>query len=99
MEVIEHTGVVRQVIDAVNAAFTEGELPTINRIKLTQAEMDEFIANNPFVGETGKFYGDDDRGSILEVTSGDMKQNDEGVTYIPVISFRLKGILVYVGDR
>lgn len=99
MEVIEHDGVVRQVIDAVNAAFADGELSTVRKIKLTQEEMDEFIIQNPFTGNTGKFYGDDERGSILEVETGAPIPDSNGAHYSPVVSFRLKGILVYVGDR
>ena len=99
MEVIEHDGVVRQVIDAINAAFADGELPTVRKIKLTQEEMDEFMVTHPFTGNTGKFYGDDERGSLLEIETGAPITDTNGIQYRPVVSFRLKGILVYVGDR
>lgn len=86
MIVTEYSGIVREVVDAVNLAFSEGDASIVQHVELTRAEMDEFMANNPFVGNTGKFYGDDDRGSLLEVLT-----NNNG----KVSSFRLNGVLFF----
>lgn len=67
MEIVKHTGIVKQVIDAINAAVAEGPLSPIRTIVLTQAEMDEFIAKNPFEGGVGKYYGDGDVPSLMNV--------------------------------
>lgn len=94
MVINQHTGIERQLIEAINAAYADGDLPTIKSIELTRAEMDEFIKNNPFTGNTGKFYGDDDKHSLLEIRTayGDPKDG------LKVQSFVLRGILVYVPE-
>lgn len=87
MQVIEYKGIVRDVIDTVNNSYAGGNVPTISEILLTDAEMDEFIANNPFTGDIGKFYGDEDVPSIRHVQYSPTKEND-------VVSFYLFGIKV-----
>lgn len=96
MIVIENVGVVRAVIDAINLAYTEGDLPTVRSLELSRAEMDEFMANHPFTGNTGKFYGDDERGSLLEIKLSQLAgQNPRDAK---VMSFMLRGIKVYVPE-
>lgn len=89
MEVKEYSGIVRQVIDAVNSAYEDGELPTVSDIVLTGVEMDEFMANNPFTGDVGKFYGDEDVPSLRYIEN---MRNASGE--IVVSSFYIKGIRV-----
>lgn len=67
MEINSHTGVVKVVIDAVNAAFADGPLSTVSSIVLTREEMDEFIAKHPFKGGVGKFYGDADVPALMHI--------------------------------
>lgn len=67
MQINAHTGIVQQVIDAINAAYLEGPLPTVSSIVLTRAEMDEFIAKHPFKGGVGKFYGDADVPALMHI--------------------------------
>lgn len=86
MDIVEHTGIVKQVIDAINAAVAEGPLSPIRTIVLTQAEMDEFIAKNPFEGGVGKYYGDGDVPSLMNV---EVKNDGKSVSV-----FYLQGIRV-----
>lgn len=86
MEIVAHTGVVLNVIDAINAAFLEGPLATVKTIVLTRAEMDEFMANHNFKCGVGKMYGDADVPSLMHI-----KNAADGKT---VIEFFLAGILV-----
>lgn len=85
MEINNHTGIVQQVIDAINAAYLEGPLSTVSSIVLTRAEMDEFIAKHPFKGGVGKFYGDADVPALMHI------QNDANEK---VTSFFLQGVQV-----
>lgn len=85
MEINNHTGVVQQVIDAINAAYLEGPLSTVSSIVLTRAEMDEFMAKHPFNGGVGKFYGDADVPALMHI------QNDANEK---VTSFFLQGVQV-----
>lgn len=86
MNVIAHTGIVLQVIDAVNAAFLEGPLATTKIIVLTRAEMDEFMDQHTFTGGVGKMYGDADVPSLMHI-----KNAADGKT---VLEFFLAGIKV-----
>lgn len=86
MEIVAHTGVVLNVIDAINAAFLEGPLATVKTIVLTRAEMDEFMENHNFKGGVGKMYGDADVPSLMHI-----KNAADGKT---VIEFFLAGIKV-----
>lgn len=94
MVINQHTGIVAQVINAINEAYADGDLPLVRSIELTRAEMDEFIKSNPFTGNTGKFYGDDDRHSLLEIRTDHGGPEEAG----KVRSFVLRGILVYVPE-
>ncbi|AGS81945.1 hypothetical protein O152_gp061 [Pseudomonas phage PaBG] len=85
MEINNHTGIVQQVIDAINAAYLEGPLSTVSSIVLTRAEMDEFIAKHPFKGGVGKFYGDADVPALMHI------QNDANEK---ITSFFLQGVQV-----
>ena len=89
MNVIEVTGIVRKVTDAVNFAYSNAlggvnRLPIVGRVELTRAEMDEFIANNPFKGRVGKFSGDDYPSSLLNI--------EYSLSDNRVLSFILEGI-------
>lgn len=93
MNVVEPSGIVRDVINIINYAYANPQgganlLPTVARVELTRAEMDEFIANNPFTGRVGKFYGDDDLRSLLDIEYH--KGTDK------VLSFILEAILFTV---
>lgn len=93
MNVVEPSGIVRDVINVINYAYagSQGEvhrLPIVARVELTRAEMDEFIAGNPFTGKIGKFYGDDELRSLLAIEYH--KGTDK------VLSFVLEGILFTV---
>lgn len=68
MEIIEYTGVVRTVIDAINAAVADG-LSTVSHIKLTRAEMDEFVKLAPYRQNVGKYYGDADVPPMMHITN------------------------------
>lgn len=86
MRIVEYTGITKELIDAVNAAHADGPLSTVKTIILERAEMDEFIATNPFVGGVGKFYGDADVPALMDVTHA-----NDGTS---VTSFYLSGIRV-----
>lgn len=86
MQIVEHSGIVKEVIDAVNAAYADGPLSTVRTIVLTREEMDEFVTANPFEGGVGKYYGDGDIPSLMNV-----QNMNDGVT---VTSFYLNGVLV-----
>jgi hypothetical protein len=88
MRIVEHDGIVKEVIDAINAAFADGPLSTVRTIILTQDEMDEFVKVSPFEGGVGKYYGDGDVPSLMNV-----QNRNDGVT---VSAFYLQGILVAV---
>lgn len=90
MKAVEFTGIVREVIDIVNNAYFHGarRWPVVKRVELTRAEMDEFIANNPFSGRIGKFYGDDTVGSLLNIESRFNPEKGEE----EVLSFNFDGI-------
>lgn len=90
MKAVEFTGIVRQVIDIVNTAYDHGarKYPVVQRVEMTQAEMDDFIANNPFTGKVGKFYGDDTVGSLLDIVS----RVDPVTGKTHVMSFNFEGI-------
>ena len=90
MKAVEFTGIVREVIDTVNNAYFHGarRWPVVKRVEMTRAEMDEFIANNPFTGRIGKFYGDDTVGSLLHIESRFNPEKGEE----EVLSFNLDGI-------
>lgn len=93
MNVVEPSGIVRDVINVINYAYAGPQggvnvLPIVSRVELTRAEMDEFIANNPFTGRVGKFYGDDELRSLLAIEYH--KGTDK------VLSFVLEGILFTV---
>lgn len=91
MRAVEFTGIVRQVIDIVNNAYDHGarRYPVVQRVELTQDEMDEFIEKNPFTGNVGKFYGDDTVGSLLDIVS----RTDDKTGKIHVMSFNFEGIV------
>jgi hypothetical protein len=78
--------VFKQVIDAVNAAMSEGPLSTVKDIVLTREEMDEFMAANPFTGGVGKFYGDADVPALMHVQHANDGQS--------VTEFYLSGIRI-----
>lgn len=86
MRIVEFTGITREVIDAINAAHKDGPMPTVKTIILERAEMDAFMATNPFVGGVGKFYGDEDVPSIAQV-----ERSNDGIS---VTSFFLSGIRI-----
>jgi len=86
MRIVEHTGIVKEIVDAINAAYADGPLSTVRTIVITQEEMDEFIRVNPFEGGVGKYYGDGDVPSLMNV-----KNRNDGKT---VSEFYLQGILV-----
>ena len=86
MITVEHDGIVKQVIDAINAAYADGPLATVRTIVLTEAEMDEFVKTNPFEGGVGKYYGDGDVPSLMNV-----KNRNNGLT---VSEFYLQGIRI-----
>lgn len=85
MEVIRYTGIHKLVIDAVNSGAEDG-ISDIKVILLTRAEMDEFMATNPFVGGVGKFYGDADIPALMHIETA----NDQET----VIGFYLNGVKV-----
>jgi hypothetical protein len=85
MEINAYSGIVKQVIDAVNLAFAEGPLSVTSSIILTRAEMDEFMAKHPFKGGVGKFYGDADVPALMHIEhDGNQK----------VVKFYLAGVEV-----
>lgn len=86
MQVVPHTGIVKEVIDAINLAVGEGPLCPIHTIVLTREEMDEFIARNPFKGGVGKYYGDGDVPSLMNVENSTDGQS--------VLVFYLSGVRV-----
>ena len=93
MNIVEPSGIVRDVINVINYAYTNPQggvnvLPTVARVELTRDEMDEFIAGNPFTGRVGKFYGDDELRSLLNIEYH--KGTDK------VLSFVIEGILFTV---
>ncbi len=93
MNVVEPSGIVRDVINVINYAYTNPQggvnvLPIVARVELTRDEMDEFIAGNPFTGRVGKFYGDDELRSLLNIEYH--KGTDK------VLSFVIEGILFTV---
>ena len=93
MNIVEPSGIVRDVINVINYAYTNPQgganvLPIVARVELTRAEMDEFIAGNPFTGRVGKFYGDDELRSLLNIEYH--KGTDK------VLSFVIEGILFTV---
>jgi hypothetical protein len=97
MEIVEYDGIVRQVIDAVNAAYEDGDVPTVSEIYLNDAEMDTFLLRNPFLGDIGKFYGDEDVMSIRNIVRYSGTAESDGVS--AVASFYLNGIrIVRKGD-
>jgi len=68
MEIIEYTGIVRSIIDAINTATADG-LSTVSLIKLTRAEMDEFVKHTPYIKNVGKYYGDADVPPMMHITN------------------------------
>lgn len=93
MNVVEPRGIVRDVINVINYAYAGDQggvnrVPIVSRVELTRAEMDEFIAGNPFTGKVGKFYGDDYLSSLLNIEYH--KGTDK------VLSFVIEGILFTV---
>lgn len=86
MEVVNHTGIVKEVIDAINLAVADGPLSPVRTIVLTRAEMDEFIAKHSFNGGVGKYYGDGDVPSLMNVENA-----SDGSS---VLVFYLQGIRV-----
>lgn len=89
VKVVEFTGVVREVIEAINLAYAHGWLVSVvASIELTQDEMDEFMSAQPFTGNVGKFYGDDDVGSLMDIVTN--MQTGK------VTSFWLRGVPVVV---
>lgn len=86
MEVVSHTGIVKEVIDAINLAVADGPLSPVRTIVLTREEMDAFIAAQPFKGGVGKYYGDGDVPSLMNVENA-----SDGSS---VLVFYLQGIRV-----
>jgi hypothetical protein len=88
MRIIEYDGIVKQVIDAINAAYADGPLAVARTILLTKDEMDEFVKTSPFKGGVGKYYGDGDVPSLMHVQT-----RNDGTT---VSEFYLQGVRVAV---
>lgn len=85
MRVISHTGIVGDVIMAINDGAANG-LNTVQAIELTRAEMDEFLKHSPFDANIGKNYGSQDIPPIMHV-----EQNTKG----NVREFYLNGVLIF----
>lgn len=84
MRIVEYSGITRDIIDAVNAAYADGPVATVKTIILEREEMDEFMKINPFVGGVGKFYGDADLPALMHV-----QHSNDGTS---VTEFFLNGI-------